>query len=45
MPDGSEFDGKQLLTLIRNDRSPFQGVWDVNLLIREIEEVLGAPGD
>lgn len=42
MPDGSEFDGKQLLTLVRNGHSPFQGVWDVNLLIREIEEVLGA---
>jgi hypothetical protein len=42
MPDGSDFDGKQLLTLIRSDNSPFYGVWDVNLLIREVEENLGA---
>ncbi|TVY33320.1 hypothetical protein LOCC1_G008119 [Lachnellula occidentalis] len=41
MPDGSDFDGKQLLTLLRNWNSPFQAVWDVNLLIREVEESLG----
>lgn len=40
MPDGSEFDGKQLLTLVRGGSSPFHGVWDVNLLIQEIEENL-----
>lgn len=40
MPDGSEYDGKQLLTLVREGRSPFQGDWDVNLLIEEIEEKL-----
>lgn len=38
MPDGSDFDGKQLLTLVHSGNSPFHGVWDVNLLIREIEE-------
>jgi hypothetical protein len=42
MPDGSDFDGKQLLTLVRSGNSPFHGLWDVNLLIREIEENLGA---
>ena len=42
MPDGSDFDGKHLLTLIRSGNSPFYGVWDVNLLIREVEENLGA---
>ena len=41
MPDDSDFDGKQLLTLVRSGNSPFHGVWDVNLLIREIEENLG----
>ncbi|KFY95009.1 hypothetical protein V498_03581 [Pseudogymnoascus sp. VKM F-4517 (FW-2822)] len=40
MPDGSDFDGKQLLTLVRGGNSPFHGVWDVNLLIQEIEENL-----
>ena len=35
MPDGSDFDGKQLLTLVRSGNSPFRGVWDVNLLIRD----------
>jgi hypothetical protein len=42
MPDDSDFDGKQLLALVRSGNSPFHGVWDVNLLIREIEENLGA---
>ncbi|TVY40114.1 hypothetical protein LSUB1_G003599 [Lachnellula subtilissima] len=41
MPDGSEFNGKQLLTLVGSGNSPFQSVWDVNLLIREVEESLG----
>lgn len=39
--NGSNFDGKQLLTLVRTGNSPFQGVWDVWLLIREVEENLG----
>jgi hypothetical protein len=38
MPDGSDFDGKQLLTLVRSGNSPFHGVWDVNLLIEDIEK-------
>lgn len=42
MPDGSDFNGKDLLTLVRNGNSPFRGVWDVNLLIREIEETVDA---
>lgn len=36
----TDFDGQNLLTLTRTGRSPFQGIWDVNLLIREIEENL-----
>ncbi|KAH9952260.1 3-hydroxybutyryl-CoA dehydratase [Lactifluus volemus] len=40
MQDGIDFDGKQLLTLVRSGNSPFHGVWDVNLLIREVEENL-----
>ena len=40
MPDGSEFDGEQLLSLVRSGNSPF--LWDVNLLVREIEENLDA---
>jgi hypothetical protein len=42
MPDGTDFDGKQLLSLVRGGNSPFHGAWDVNLLIREIEKNLGA---
>ncbi|KAF8694423.1 hypothetical protein AX14_002043 [Amanita brunnescens Koide BX004] len=40
MPDGIDFDGKQLLTLVRRGNSPFHGVWDVNQLIREVEQNL-----
>ena len=40
MQDGIDFDGKQLLTLVRSGNSPFDKVWDVNLLIREVEENL-----
>ena len=36
--DGTDFDGKNLLTLVRNGNNPF--VWDVNLLIQEVEENL-----
>ncbi len=42
MPDGSDYDGKQLLSLVRDGNSPFHGLWDVNLLVREIEKNLGA---
>ncbi|KAH0580235.1 hypothetical protein H2248_001753 [Termitomyces sp. 'cryptogamus'] len=42
MPDGSDFDGNHLLTLVRDGKSPFKGVWDINQLFREIEEKLGA---
>ena len=41
MPDGGDYDGKRLLTLSRTGRSPFQELWDVNLLIEEIEEYTG----
>ncbi|KAI0436238.1 3-hydroxybutyryl-CoA dehydratase [Xylaria telfairii] len=39
-PDGDPYDGLQLWDLVRDGRSPFKGVWDVNLLVREIEEKL-----
>ncbi|KAK0710253.1 3-hydroxybutyryl-CoA dehydratase [Lasiosphaeria miniovina] len=40
MPDGSDLDGKELLTLVRSGNNPFHGVLGVNLLILEIEENL-----
>lgn len=39
-PDGSEYDGKKLMDLVRNDSSPFHSALDVKLLIQEIEENL-----
>ncbi len=42
MPDGTDFDGKLLFSLVHKGESPFDRAWDVNLLIREIEESLGA---
>ena len=41
MPDGSDFDGKHLLSLVQTGNSPFHGLWDVDALVQEIEEVLG----
>lgn len=40
MPDGSEFDGTQLLQLFCSNKSPFQRDWDLNFLIQEIEHNL-----
>lgn len=40
MPDDSDFDGKRLLSLVQGGNSPFHKIWDVLLLIREIEENL-----
>lgn len=42
MPDGTDFDGKHLLSLVHAGKSPFEGAWDVNQLIQEIEKNLGA---
>ncbi|KAJ5915585.1 hypothetical protein N7466_011518 [Penicillium verhagenii] len=42
MADGSQYDGKQLITLVREGKSPFQGLWNVNLLIQEIEKHIGS---
>ncbi|KAJ6779913.1 hypothetical protein PWT90_07828 [Aphanocladium album] len=42
MPDGTDFDGKRLLDLIQHGKSPFESDWDVKLLMRELEENLGA---
>lgn len=41
MPDNTDYDGEQLLTLARSGNSPFKDVWDVNLLIQEVEENVG----
>lgn len=38
MPDGYDFDGRHLLTLVRYGSSPFDNEWDVNLLIQEMED-------
>ncbi|KAH6628786.1 3-hydroxybutyryl-CoA dehydratase [Chaetomium tenue] len=37
MPNGYDFDGRHLLTLVRHGSSPFDNEWDVKLLIQEIE--------
>ncbi|RMJ18142.1 hypothetical protein CDV36_002187 [Fusarium kuroshium] len=42
MPDGSEWNGLNLLDLLKRDRSPFSPTCDVNLLLQEVEEKLGA---
>ncbi|KAI4232553.1 MAG: hypothetical protein LQ349_004933 [Xanthoria aureola] len=36
-PDGKEYDGKQLMDMVRNNSSPFRASWDVQSLIREVE--------
>jgi len=41
MPDGSQYDGKDLLNLTRRGNNPFHEFWDVDVLIQEIEEQLG----
>ena len=41
-PDGTAFSGQNLMTLIRDKTSPFQNLWDVNLLLQEVETNLGA---
>ncbi|UKZ75285.1 hypothetical protein TrVFT333_002961 [Trichoderma virens FT-333] len=40
MPDGTDYDRKQLLDLVLSGKSPFSDVWDVKQLIKEIEEHL-----
>lgn len=42
MPDGSPWDGLNLLSLVRSGASPFEDVFDVNLLIQEVEEATQA---
>ena len=42
MPDGSAWDGTDLLSLARGDQRPFANRWDVNLLFQELEERLGS---
>ena len=39
--DGHAYDGRGLLQLLRRGECPFKNLWDVNLLIEEIEEKLG----
>jgi hypothetical protein len=38
--NGQKYDGKLLLQLLRDNDSLFDGVWDVKLLLQEIEEIL-----
>ena len=40
MADGCDFNGRNLLRLIREGHSPFAKRWDVLLLIRDIENKL-----
>jgi hypothetical protein len=42
MSDNTDFDGKQLYSLVRSGNSPFHRAWDINLLIQEIKKNLGA---
>ncbi|KAH7405682.1 3-hydroxybutyryl-CoA dehydratase [Phaeosphaeria sp. MPI-PUGE-AT-0046c] len=38
--DGHAYDGQNLFRMAQRGKSPFSGAWDVNLLIKEIEENL-----
>lgn len=42
MPDGRDFDGRQLLSLVSGGNSPFHEAWDVNQLLQEVEDNVGA---
>ncbi|KAF4441810.1 3-hydroxybutyryl- dehydratase [Fusarium albosuccineum] len=42
MPDGTIWDGRNLLDLLRKGQSPFSPIWDVNLLFQEVEDKVGA---
>lgn len=37
MPDGAKWNGKNLLQLLHDGKSPFKDVWDVRLLLQEVE--------
>ncbi len=41
MPDNPDYDGKSLLALVRAGNSPFKHVYDVHLLIQEVEKMMG----
>ena len=40
--DGNDYDGRNLLRMLHEGRSPFADRWDVKLLIREVEHRLSA---
>ncbi|KAK0713928.1 hypothetical protein B0T26DRAFT_813701 [Lasiosphaeria miniovina] len=40
MPNGEPYDGKDLLNLVHSGKSPFDGTWDVKLLVYETEDEL-----
>lgn len=42
MSDGSQWDGRNLLDLFGRGQSPFGPVWDVSLLLQEVEDKAGA---
>lgn len=42
MADGCPYDGKHLMKLVREGKSPSADVWDVDLLFKEAKKLLGA---
>ncbi len=40
LPNGTKYDGKNLLKLVRGGEDPFRPTWGVELLIQEIEQKL-----
>ncbi|KAL4924074.1 uncharacterized protein BDV17DRAFT_222641 [Aspergillus undulatus] len=38
MPDGRDYDGTNLLRLVIDNKSPFDGLWDVKKLFKEVEQ-------
>lgn len=42
MPDGSDWDSKELMSLTSEGKGPFAKDWDVQLLIAELEQKLGS---
>ena len=40
LTDGTAYNGKDLLKLVGEGKSPFKNDWDVELLLKEVESVL-----
>lgn len=43
MPDGTEYNGQDLLAFVRAQKSPMAPGWDVNTLMNELHQLLGSP--